>query len=151
MGVVSETGAPLAELLSSPPPNGFNGKVIAHELGHAFGLQHDFRNDAYIMSYGGINRGRLSECAAEWLDVHRYFNTKQSSQGARNTTIQMFPPSLASPPNAIRFRFEVTDPDGLHQAQLLTPEKAPSSIFSAYCLQAINRHKQHPLSLSQLN
>ena len=111
-----------AALISS----GFNGRVIAHELGHTFGLQHDFRNDAYIMGYGGINRGRLSECAAEWLDVHRYFNTKQSSQDARNTTVQMFPPSLASPPNAIRFRFEVTDPDGLHQGQLLTPGKAPS-------------------------
>ena len=105
---------------------GFNGRVIAHELGHTFGLQHDFRNDAYIMGYGGISGGRLSECAAEWLDVHRYFNTKQSSQDARNTTVQMFPPSLASPPNAIRFRFEVTDPDGLYQGQLLTPGKAPS-------------------------
>ena len=28
---------------------------------------------------------------------------------------------LASPPHAIRLRFEVTDPDGVHQAQLLTP------------------------------
>ena len=26
--------------------------VTAHELGHAFGLEHDFRDDAYIMSYG---------------------------------------------------------------------------------------------------
>ena len=26
--------------------------TIAHELGHAFGLLHDFRNDHYIMSYG---------------------------------------------------------------------------------------------------
>ena len=69
------------------------------------------------MSYGS-NRNQLSECAAEWLDVHRYFNAKQSSQDARNTTVQMFPPSLASPPHTIRLRFEVTDPDGLHQAQL---------------------------------
>ena len=27
-------------------------RTAAHELGHAFGLQHDFRDDSYIMSYG---------------------------------------------------------------------------------------------------
>ena len=36
------------------------------------------------------------------------------------TTVQMLPP-LAYPPNAIRLRFEITDPDGLHQVQLFGP------------------------------
>ena len=59
-----------------------------------------------------------SFCAAEWLDAHRYFNMGQTyPQADEPTTIQMLPP-LAVPPNAIRLRFEVTDPDGLHQAQL---------------------------------
>ena len=26
--------------------------LIAHELGHAFSLEHDFRDDTYMMSYG---------------------------------------------------------------------------------------------------
>ena len=34
----------------------------------------------------------------------------------------MIPPNSASSPNAIRFRFEVTDTDGLHQAQLYVPD-----------------------------
>ena len=34
-------------------PNGFGSRTMAHELGHAFGLDHDFRNDSYLMSYGG--------------------------------------------------------------------------------------------------
>ena len=94
--------------------------TVAHELGHAFGLHHDFRSNAYMMSYGPDHvRTKLSQCAAEWLDVHRYFNTHQAAANAK-TIIEMLPPSLASPPNAIRFRFRVTDPDGLHQVQLLT-------------------------------
>ena len=93
--------------------------VIAHELGHAFGLQHDFRGGAYIMSYSGIADG-LSKDAAEWLDAHRAFNGNRPAVNF-NTTIEMLPPSFVSPPNGIRFRFRISDPDGLHQGQLLTP------------------------------
>ena len=95
--------------------------TAAHELGHAFGLQHDFRNDAYMMSYGD-NQDRLSYCAAEWLNVHRYFNNSQISFN-EPTTITMHTP-LALPPNIIRLRFEVTDADGLHQAQFVIPTAA---------------------------
>ena len=105
-------------------PDEFSFRVAAHELGHAFGLNHDFRDVAYIMSYGRGARSKLSPCHAECLSVHPYFNDRQQSQNVFNTTVQMFPPSLASPPNAIRFRFEVTDSDGLHQVQLLTRDFA---------------------------
>ena len=96
----------------------FDFGTAAHELGHAFGLPHDFRSDAYIMSYGS-GSDKLSQCAAGWLDVHIAFNANQPVSAAA-ATIEMLPPSLASPPNAIRIRFKVTDPDGLHQVQLLT-------------------------------
>ena len=92
--------------------------TAAHELGHAFGLKHDFRNDAYLMSYGS-DTDQLSYCAAEWLNVHRYFNTHQTSFN-EPTAITMLTP-LALPSKAIRFRFEAADADGLHQAQLIIP------------------------------
>ena len=101
--------------------------VAAHELGHAFGLQHDFRGGSYLMSYSGIADG-LSKDAAEWLDAHRAFNGNRPAINF-NTTMEMLPPSLVSPPNAIRLRFRVSDPDGLHQVQLLTPSLIPRLSF----------------------
>ncbi|MYA98488.1 hypothetical protein F4X90_02240, partial [Candidatus Poribacteria bacterium] len=102
--------------------------TVAHELGHAFGLPHDFRHSVgtagYIMSYGSQNM--LSQCAAEWLDVHRYFNTERTAADG-DVTIEVLPP-LPHPPNAIRLRFNVTAPAGLHQARISGVD--PSGTFS---------------------
>ncbi len=48
-------------------------RTAAHELGHAFGLQHDFRDKSYIMSYGS-GRNSLSAGAAKYLAVNPYIN-----------------------------------------------------------------------------
>ena len=108
-----------------PAPNSrrgrscFNVAVAAHELGHVFELQHDrLRNAKRRPSSYHSDRMVTSFCAAEWLEVHRYFNIDQTyPEEDELTTIQMLPP-LASPPNAIHLRFEITDADRLQQAQL---------------------------------
>ena len=100
----------------------FTVDTTAHELGHAFGLEHDFRSDAYIMSYGGGTSRQLSHCAAEWLNASRFFNGIENAFN-EPPTIQMRSP-LAYPPNSTNLRFEVTDTDGLHQAQLIVPTAA---------------------------
>ena len=63
----------------------------AHELGHAFGLHHDFRDDKYIMSYGRADRSsaRLSACAAEFLATHPYFNSNVPLENASPPTVEL--------------------------------------------------------------
>ena len=76
-------------------------KLSAHEIGHAFGLQHDFRSGGYIMSYGaGFNRAprdgpdqdRLSKCSADFLSVNPYFNPDISTKSGRSPTIELTSP-----------------------------------------------------------
>ena len=81
-----------------------------HELLHAFGMLHDDSGGGQLS---------LTSCAAEWLDGHSYFNHGKEIVVNDNTGIQMLPPTLVSPPATIGLRFEITDPDGLHQAQLI--------------------------------
>ena len=95
--------------------------LTAHELGHSWGLLHDFRearDSDYLMAYGRQNR--LSRCSAEWLSVNHFFNTKPIARNAP-TDIQLLS-TRAYSRETVSLRFKVTDPDGLHQAQLLLPE-----------------------------
>ena len=99
----------------------------AHEIGHACGLPHDFRGPAYLMSYEAGNK-KLSRCAAEWLTAHRAFNPARAT-GNTYPTFEMLPPEFVSAPYTIRLRFEVTDPDGLHQVQLRADISAGFSLI----------------------
>ena len=109
---------------------GLTWGLTAHELGHAFGLSHDFRSGDYIM--GSAQASKLSQCAAEWLDVHRAFTPGQPLVNEDNPVrIKMLPPTLVSLPNTVRLRFEVSDDDGLYQALFYTQEK-PGGGFNGF-------------------
>ena len=117
-----------------------NPSVTAHELGHVFGLEHDFRNDAYLMAYG--TQQRLSPCAAEWLDAHRFFNTDPTFFNAA-TTIEVRAQHAAGQ-EPLRLRFGLTDADGLHQAQLLVPAAAsdPAQGLKLHSCESLNGRHQ---------
>ena len=105
----------------------------SHELGHAFGLHHDFRNDSYVMSYGFVpdwlfDSGQLlSACNADFLAVHAYFNRQIPTDAGTLHTIE----ELTSSPihtadrTSVPVRIKARDPDGLSQSMLLAQTKPP--------------------------
>ena len=103
-------------------PNYFSFFTMAHELGHTFGLKHDFRDERYIMSYGGDNyqRSQLSACAAEFLSVQTYFNPAIPIEEGQPPTVELissnrYPPGSTSVP----VRLTVSSSVGLHQVSLI--------------------------------
>ena len=101
-------------------PNNFSWETVAHELGHAFGLDHDYRDGAYIMSYSS-DQDQLSACAAYFLSVHPYFNpdTPTDTTAGQLPTIELLSPrSYPTGSTSVPVRVKVSDSDGLHQVIL---------------------------------
>ncbi len=94
--------------------------VTAHELGHAFGLWHDFRDDRYIMSYGWP-QDRLSASAAEFLSVHPYFNPTIPIREGPPPSVELISPTrYPAGSQSVFIQLKVSDSTGIHQVCLQT-------------------------------
>ena len=119
----------------------FSNATLAHELGHAFGLQHDFRNPSSIMASDGIFT--LSRCATEWLNVHRSFNPAQKLNDSL-PNIAVLPGRFSYQDTQITsLRFKITNRFQLHQVQLMVPANVHNpgrgaTVHSCKLLEGVN-------------
>ena len=110
--------------------------VTAHELGHAFGLLHDFRDDAYIMSYGR-QPNSLSMCNAEFLAVHPYFNPNVNAARRRRPTIELISQqTYPTDEKSVQVQLKVSGSQGLHQAILFARTVPPHFAAGHYEVKA---------------
>ena len=105
-------------------PDQFSFFTVAHELGHTFGLRHDFRDDRYIMSYGARRMSELSACAAEFLAVNPYLNPAIPIEEGQPPTVEILSSDrYQAGSTSVPVRVRVSDSEGLHQVGLIGTSK----------------------------
>ena len=86
-----------------------------HELGHVFGLRHDFSDGSYYMSYGP-GRDSLSACHAAFLAVHPYFNSSVPIADGPPPTLNLLSPRVyPEKSSSVAVRLSVSASASLHQ------------------------------------
>lgn len=133
--------------------------ALLHEMGHAFGLPHDYRNDDNFhgnLIYNGLrgirgslfpdlypdNYTRLSYSSSLILNVNHYFNRNQSVSPSPTISTSL-PATVVPQKGLVNIPFEAYDEDGLSFAHLryegnvvaevlLDGEKASSNFTTPY-------------------
>ena len=105
----------------------FHWAKAAHELGHAFGLEHNFHDGGFIMSYGP-DYDQLSAYSAGSLTGHPYFNPDAPIAHGTRPTIELVSPRTYPAGSAnISIELKIGGSGGLLQALLMVTTLEPHS------------------------
>ena len=121
-------------------PEGAEWQLVAHELGHAFGLKHNFKSDTVLMSYGESPR-RLTPCYASILSVHPYFNSGVPTEN-RDPAVA-FLPALHESPGKVTIPLAAHSPVGLHHAIFYVMTVEPHAAAGQYELNDCRKWETH--------
>ena len=111
-------------------PSVFDYVAVVHELGHAFSLLHNFRNDAFVMSYG-LDADSLSVCNADYLSRSPFFNPDIFVGGHRTEgpSVRWLSRRSYNPyAKTIRVRIRLVSMEKIHQAIFLVKTTDKNSV-----------------------
>ena len=101
-----------------------------NDPGHAFGLEHNFVGNAFIMSYGDDPR-TLSPCYTSMLSVHPYFNSNVPTE-LTPPAIGLLPVQYESLHQQVSILVVTGSRAGLHHAMLYVMTMEPHDAAGQY-------------------
>ncbi len=123
-------------------PGLFRFRTVTHELGHAFGLPHDFRDRKYIMSYGGIENSQLSDCNAGFLAVHPYFDPAVPFEEASPPSVEIVSSlEYRAGSETVPVQLKLSSPEGLHHLLMLAEERGGLALEVWKCRNLAGKQK----------
>ena len=99
----------------------FSMKIMAHELGHTFGLNHiSHLKGNYLMGSAPPGDHPLMDYEAHWLNVHPFFNKRDHNHSGRLPFVGNLQPPEPVGLDWIHYFVDVSSPSGVHQVQLVS-------------------------------
>ena len=113
----SECGGCRGVAVLTESDRSFSFSIMAHELGHAFGLSHISHTKGEFLMGSRETKYPLADYEAHWLSVHPYFNNRVHQR--QMPVVDKVHAIEALGDDWLMFSIELESSEDLHQAQLV--------------------------------